>query len=98
MKKRIKSAQTNCTELHASYRKHGGTCYNYTGQQNLTFFLSHELQQMNLAVLFNAEFRYVNRIFLSGRVSMIQRNLNVQNSTLRAHETGRKVPLKRTGV
>ena len=36
--------------------------------------------------------------FLSGRVSKIQRNLNVQNSTLRAHETGRNFPLKCRGV
>jgi len=40
-----------------------------------------------------AEFRYVYGMFLSGRVSKMQRNLNVQNNTLRAHETGRNNPL-----
>jgi hypothetical protein len=42
-----------------------------------------------LSSTFYAEFRYVYRIFLSGTVSKLQRNLNVQNNTLRAHETGR---------
>jgi len=32
--------------------------------------------------------------FLTGWVSKIQRNLHVQKSTLRAHETGRNFPLK----
>jgi hypothetical protein len=41
---------------------------------------------------------YINRIFLSGRVSKIQRNLYVQNGSLRAHETGRNVHLKCRGV
>jgi len=36
--------------------------------------------------------------FLSGRVSKIQRNLNVQNSPLRAHETGRTFSLKCRGL
>ena len=40
----------------------------------------------------------VNRTFLTGRVSKIQRNLNVQNSTLRAHETSSNFPIKCTGV
>jgi len=47
---------------------------------------------------FYAKFRYVYRIFLSGRILKIQRNLNVQISTLHAHETGRNVPLKCRGV
>ena len=47
---------------------------------------------------FPAEFRYVHIIFLSGRFSKIQRNLNVQNSMLRAHETGRNFPLKCRGL
>ena len=62
----------------------------YIGQQNLTFFL--------IPQTFYAEFRYVYRIFLSGKVSKIQRNLNVQNSTLHFHETGRNFPLKCRGV
>ena len=60
---------------------------NYTGQQNLTFFFVPRTSIVELSSTFYAEFRYVNRIFLSGRVSKIQRNLNVQNSTLRAHKT-----------
>jgi len=32
--------------------------------------------------------------FLSSRVLKIQRILNVENSTLRAHEAGKKCPLK----
>jgi len=40
-----------------------------------------------LSGTFYGELRYVYRIFLSGKVSKIQMNLNVQNSTLRAHET-----------
>jgi len=47
---------------------------------------------------FHAEFRYVYRVFLSDRVSKMQRNWNVQNNTLRAHETGRNNPLKCWGV
>ena len=47
---------------------------------------------------FYVEFRCVYRIFLSGRVTKIQRNLNVQNSTLCAHETGRNFPLKCWGI
>jgi len=54
---------------------------------------------MNLAVLFILNsVRYVYRIFLSGRVSKTERNFNLQNSTLRAHETGRNFPLKCRGV
>ena len=51
-----------------------------------------------LSSTFYAEFRYVYRIFLSGRVSKIQMNLNVQNSTLHTNETGRNLPLKCRGV
>ena len=51
-----------------------------------------------LSSTFYAELRYVYIIFISGRISKIQRNLNVQNSTLRAHETGRNVPLKCWGL
>ena len=47
---------------------------------------------------FYAEFMYVYRIFLSGRVSKIQKNLNVQNSALRVNETGRNFPLKCRGL
>ena len=47
---------------------------------------------------FYAEYRYVYRIFLSGRVSKIQRNWNVQKRTLCAHETGRDFPPKCWGV
>jgi len=74
-------------------RKH----LNYTGQQNLTFFVPRTSKD-ELSSTFYAEFRYVHRIFISGRVSKIQRNLNVQNSTLRAHETGRNFPLKCRGL
>ena len=73
-------------------------------------FLSYSARKRNLAFFgprtsigelsstFYAEFRYVYRIFLSGRVSKIQRTLFVQNSTLRTNETGRNLPLKCTGV
>ena len=47
---------------------------------------------------FYAEFRYVYRIFLLGRVSKIQRNLYVQNCTSRSHEKGRNFPPKCRGV
>ena len=56
-----------------------------TGQQSFHFVPRTSIGE--LISTFYAEFRYVNRIFLSGRVSKIQRNLNVQNSTLRAHKT-----------
>ena len=69
-----------------------------TGQQNLTFFFVTRTSINELSSTFYAEFRYVYGIFLSGRVSKIQRNLNVQNSTLRAHETGRNFPLKCRGI
>ena len=47
---------------------------------------------------FYAEFRYAHRIFLSGRISKIQRTLFVQNSTLYTNEKGRNLPLKCRGV
>ena len=69
----------------------------YTGQQNLNFFVP--LTSMDeLSSTFYVEFRYKYRISLSDRVLKIQRNLNVQNSTLRAHETGRNFPLKCRGL
>ena len=61
------------------------------------FSLSHELQTDELSSTFYAEFRYVYRTFLTVTVSKIQTNLNVQNSTLCAHETGRNLPLKCRG-
>jgi hypothetical protein len=54
------------------------------------------MDELNSA--FYAEFRHVYRIFLSEKISKIPRNLNVQNSTLRAHEMGRNVPLKCRGL
>jgi len=66
---------------------------NDTGQQNLTIFVPRTSTD-ELSSTFYAEFRYVNRIVLPGKVSKVQRNLNVQNSTLIAQETGRKFPLK----
>ena len=71
---------------------------NYTGQQNLTFFFVPPTSIDELISTFYAEFRHVHRIFLSGRVSKIQGNLNVQNNTLPARETGRNFPLKCRGV
>jgi hypothetical protein len=68
--------------------------FNNTGQQNLIFFVPRASID-ELSSNFYAEFRYVHRSFLSGRVSKIRRNLNVQNCTLRANETGRNFPLKR---
>jgi len=68
-----------------------------TGQQNLTFFVP-QTSMGEISSTFYAEFRYVHRIFLSGRVSKIQRNIHVQNSTLCAHETSRNFPLKCRGV
>jgi len=53
---------------------------------------------MNSAVLFMLNSDMYTVFFLSGKVSKIQRNLHVQNSTLRAHETGRNFPLKCWGV
>jgi len=45
-----------------------------------------------------AEFRYVYRIFLPGRISKMQRTLFVQNVPLRTNETGRNLPLKCRGL
>ena len=53
---------------------------------------------MNLAVFFMLNSDIYTDFFLSGRVSEIQRSLNVQNSALRAHETDRNFPLKCRGV
>jgi hypothetical protein len=69
---------------------------NNTGQQKLTFFVP-RTSIGELSSTFYAEFSYAYRIFLSGGVSKIQRNLIVQNSTLRAHETGRNIPIKCSG-
>jgi len=52
---------------------------NYTGQQNLTFFFGPQTSIGELSSTFYSEFRYAYRIFLSGRVSKIQRALFVQN-------------------
>jgi hypothetical protein len=69
----------------------------YTGQQNLTSFVPRtSIDELSNTIY--AEFRYVYRIVLSDRVSKIPRNLSVQNSTFRAHETGRNFPLKCRGV
>jgi len=65
----------------------------YTGQKNLTFF-GPRSSIGKLSGTFYAEFRYVYRIFLSGRVSKIQRAVFVQNSTLHTNETVRNLPLK----
>jgi len=67
---------------------------NYTSQQNVTFFLVPQTSIDELGSTFYAEFRYVYRISLSGRVSKIQGNLSVQNSTLLAHGRGRNLSLK----
>jgi len=70
----------------------------YTGQQNLTFFFGPRTSKSELSSTFYAEFRYVYRIFLSGRVSKIQRTLFAQKCTLRSNETGTDLPLKCRGV
>ena len=80
-----------------------GTAFNNawsynTGQQKLTFFFGPRTSIGELSSTFCAAFRYVYRSFLSSRVSKIQRTLLVQNSTLRANETGRSLPLKCRGV
>jgi hypothetical protein len=62
--------------------KSGNGGGDYTGQQNLTFFVP-QTSIVEISSTFYAEFSCVNRIFLSGRVSKIQKNLNVQNSTLK---------------
>ena len=74
------------TEVNVTYDYHWSTKFN-------NFFVP-QTSIDELSSTFYAEFRYVYRIFLSGRVSKIQRNINMQNSTLRAYETGRNVPLK----
>ena len=71
---------------------------NNTGQQNLTFFFVPWTSVGELSSTFHVKFRYVYIIFLSGWVSKIQRNLNVQNSTLRAHEIGRNFRIKCRGL
>jgi len=69
------------------------------GQQNLTFFFFDPRTSIGeLSSTFYAEFRYVYRMFLSGRVSKIQRTVFVQNGTLRTDETGRNLPLNCRGV
>jgi len=76
-----------------------GSKNNYTGQQNLTFYFGVPRTLIDeLSGKLYAEFRYVYRIFLSVRVLKIQRNLNVQNSTLGTHETGRNVPVTWAGI
>jgi hypothetical protein len=51
-----------------------------------------------LSSTFYAEFRYAYKIFLLGTVSKIQKNVNVQNSTLHANETGRNFSPKCIGI
>ena len=68
-----------------------GAVVDYTGQQNLTFFVP-RTSIGELSSTIYAEFRYAYRMFLSGRVSKIQKTLFVQNSTLRTNETGRNLP------
>jgi len=51
-----------------------------TGQKNLICFVP-RTSICELGSTLRAEFRYLHRIFLSGRVSKIQRNLYVQIST-----------------
>ena len=72
-------------------RLHWSTKFNF-------FFFAPRTSIDELSGTFYAEFRYVYRIFLSGRILKIQRNLNVQNSTLRAHVTGSNSPLICAGV
>ena len=71
---------------------------NNTGQQNLTFFFVPRTSIDELSSTFYIEFRYIYRIFLSDRVSKMQRNLNMQNNTLLAYETGRNYSLKCRGI
>jgi len=71
---------------------------NNTGKQNLPFLFVSRTSIGELSSTFYAEFRYVYRSFLSGRVSKIQRAVFVQNGTLRTNETGRNLPLQCRGV
>ena len=61
------------------------------------FFFGPRTSVGELSSHFYPDFRYVYSIFLSGRVSKIQRTLFVQNSTLHTNETGRNLPLKCRG-
>jgi len=74
------------------------SCYKLHWSTKFNFFLVPRTSIDELSSTFYAKFRYVHRIFLSGRVSKIQRNFKVQNSTLHAHETGRNFPLKCRGI
>jgi hypothetical protein len=76
-----KQVKTNTAQ---GYVAKGQAYFDNTGQQ---IFFVPQTSIGELISTFYVELRYVNRSFLSGRVSKIQRNLNVQNSTLRAHET-----------
>jgi len=67
------------------YKLHWSTKFN--------FFFVPRTSVDELSSTFYAEFRYVYRNFLSGKVSKIKTNLNVRKSTLRAHETGRNFRL-----
>jgi len=82
-------------DIHSNISNHnGGSNWedrllpNNTGQQNLTIYVP-RFSVDEFSSTFYTEFRYVNRIFLS----KIQRNLNIENITLIAHETGRNFPL-----
>ena len=76
---------------------HNSPWTDYTGQQNVNFFVPRTSIDEPSSTCY-VEFRCAYRNFLSGGVSKIKRNLNVQNSTLRAHETGRNFPLKCRGL
>jgi len=84
----IRTSQLKCYRQMALYE-----CYrlfyvfniNYNGQQNLIFGGGPRTSIGELSSTFYAEFRYVYIIFISGGISKIQRNLNAENSILRAH-------------
>jgi len=69
-----------------------------TGQQNLTFFFVPGNSVDELSSTYYAEFRYVYRMFFIKEDFKDTEELNVQNRTLRAHETDRNFPLKCTGL
>jgi hypothetical protein len=68
-----------------------------TGQQNVIFFSVIRTSTDELSSIFMLNSDMHTECFYRA-VSKIQRILNVQNSTLRGHETGRNFPLKCTGI
>jgi len=64
----------------------------------LNFFFGLRTSIVEISSTLYAEFRYVYKMFLSGRVSKIQRAVFVQNCTLRTNETDRILPLKCRGI